>query len=272
MAVATLFSVVFASCKKADSVPVWPQGPAGNGSPTTGVTAPWIINGSYYNSGATGATGAAGAAGATGATGATGLATASYVSIVHASPNAGNLDVALNGIRMNLTQFAYTYRVSYISFFTGKRDVAIYKSGSTTPIYSTYFDFSPGNFYSIFIIDTASRMRASYLVDNEYPATGDSVKLRFANMCPDVPYIDLYVKGSNQPIITNIPYMYSSSYSVLKSSNSIAFDIKASGQNTVLASSNTINLVTGNFYTVWSAGFSSMKTSDSKIRIETIRH
>lgn len=203
------------------------------------------------------------------------LPDAAAVGIVHASAGVPALDAALDNNRLGVNYFNYTDRIDYFRAYTGKRILKIYNAGapSANPLYTKELTFEKGKYYTVFVTDTASNMDAVSLRDSTRAAGTDSVRLRFANMSPDAPGIDLYVKGQASPIITNITYKTASNFISYISEANVIFEIRRSGQSTLLATLDPINLYRGNIYTIWCGGYiNGNEAAGTRIRLEAFAH
>lgn len=197
---------------------------------------------------------------------------AAFVKVVHAAPQRGVLNFSFDADRVNLDFFNYTNHTSYIPLTTGNNVFKVYDRGSSIALITKNIVVSGGKNYSLFIVDTALKMDAVLLRDSTRGPGPDSVRLRFANMSPDAENLDLYIAGHTTPVATNVPYKNAGDFLSLKAANNVTFEVRQAGQSNVLATSASINLLTGNFYTIWSTGFRSLATDVGKVRVEAIRH
>ncbi|MEE6186908.1 DUF4397 domain-containing protein [Niabella digestorum] len=203
------------------------------------------------------------------------LPEAAAVGVVHASAGLPALDVALDNNRLGVNYFNYTDRVDYFRAYTGNRVFKVYHASapSSSPIFTKNLTFEAGKYYSVFITDTAANMDAVVLRDSTRAAGKDSVRLRFANMSPDAPGLDLYVKGNNTPIATNITYKTASQFFSYPSAGNVIFEVRRNGQTALLATLDPINLYKGRIYTVWTGGYINGNAEDgTRIRLEAFAH
>ncbi|MCF3107814.1 DUF4397 domain-containing protein [Niabella sp. CC-SYL272] len=198
---------------------------------------------------------------------------AAAVSIVNGAPLGMPLDIQFEGTqRWLLNEFNYTYRTNYTRVYSGDRKLFVFNRGGSNTLISKNLTFEPRKRYSVFIVDTLSKMDAILVRDSVMEPKGDSVLLRLANMSPDAGAIDLYIQGNTTPIAQNIGYKNVSTFVSFKSGRDIKFEAKAAGTNTVLATSDVKNLFNGNQYTIWTTGFKSMHTTNGKLIVELMAH
>ncbi|MCD2421494.1 DUF4397 domain-containing protein [Niabella pedocola] len=198
---------------------------------------------------------------------------AAAVSIINGAPLGMPLDIQFDGTqRWLLNEFNYTYRTNYTRVYSGDRKLYVFNRGESKALISKNMTFEPRKRYSVFIVDTLSKMDAILVRDSVMEPKGDSVLLRFANMSPDAGSIDLYIQGNTKPIAQNIGYKNVSTFVSFKSDRDIKFEARAAGTNTVLATSDVKNLFNGNQYTIWTTGFKSMNTTNGKLIVELMAH
>jgi len=198
--------------------------------------------------------------------------TLAYVSVVHASPRTGSIDIALDKNRLNLNFFNYSDRVAYFNAYTGSRTFYAYKKGSNDTLVAKNILLLPQKNYTIFIVDTMNKIDAVLVRDSSRAPGADSVRIRFANMSPDAGNLDLYLKGNNTPIASNVPYKTASEFISLKAANTVELEVRETGKGSVLEKTQTVNLVNGNYYTVWASGFQSSTALESRPRVDVFWH
>ncbi|MFV0606406.1 MAG: DUF4397 domain-containing protein [Niabella sp.] len=199
--------------------------------------------------------------------------TVAYVGIVHASPNAGAIDIAFDQNRLNLNFFNYTDRVSYLRAFPGTRAFQVFKRGTYDTLVAKNIQLEIGKSYSAFVADTGKKMDVVLLRDSSRAPGADSIRIRFANMSPDAGNLNLYVTGNNNPIATNIGYKAASEFISMKAANNVTLEIKQTGQAASLAQTVSINLLNGYYYTIWSTGFKANTTENAMaLQLESFWH
>ena len=201
---------------------------------------------------------------------------AAAIEVINASSGATSLDVALDNNRLYANYFNFGNRINYFRAYTGTRNFKVFNTNygnNATPIFTKDFVLEKNKYYSAFIVDTASKMDVVLLRDSTNAAGRDSVRIRFANMSPDAPGLDIYANGGNTPIITNISYKAASEFINFPSKANVIFDIKPTGQTTLLATLDPLKLEVGGIYTIWAGGYVSGSSAEGKqIRLKSIFH
>lgn len=203
------------------------------------------------------------------------LPDAAAVGVVHASAGSQAFEIKFDQNPLKLWTFNFTDRVDYVPAYTGKRSFKVYNADATSddPIFTKELTFEAGKYYTVFITDTASKIDAVSLRDSTRAAGTDSVRLRFANMSPDAPGLDLYVQGNEVPVATNITYKTASNFFSHLSEANVVFEIRRTGQSALLATLLPMNLYRGNIYTIWCGGYiNGNEAAGTRIRLEAFAH
>ncbi len=197
------------------------------------------------------------------------------VEIVHGSAGTPALDVAFDDNKLGVNTFNYTDRINYMWVTSGSRKFRVFDATtqSASPIFSKDMTFETGKHYTAFIVDTASKMDVVLIKDSSRAPGVDSARIRFVNLTPDAPALDLYVKGRTEPIATNITYKKAGEFFSYRAALNLVFEIKQAGQSTLLATSNPISLARGKIYSIWSGGYLNGNTNDgTKAIISSFTH
>lgn len=200
------------------------------------------------------------------------------VGVVHASAGNSALDIAIDGNKLGVKSFSYTDRIEYLNSSSGTRNLKVYTLNSfgtanAQPSFSKDFSFTIGKFYTVFIVDTASKMDAVSLRDSTRSVGKDSSMIRFANMSPDAPALDLYIKGNATPIAIGVNYKTAGNFFSVAAANNVIFEVKPNGQDVILGTSEATNLNQYNIYTIWCGGYvKGEKLSGTNIRIQSFIH
>lgn len=205
-----------------------------------------------------------------GAAGSTG--NVAFVSVVHAAPQTGSLQFAFNNNRVNIDIFNFTDRVNYLNAFSGQRRFAAFLKGSSDTLVAKNITLQQNKNYTVFITDVPGKTDAVLVRDSSRAPGADSVRIRFANMSPDLGSLDLYVGGSSTPSATNIAFKTAGDFVSFKAANNVTLEVRRSGSKDAFLQLKGINLVSGNYYTVWSTGLGSLPNSEAKSRLTIFWH
>ncbi|MFV0607161.1 MAG: DUF4397 domain-containing protein [Niabella sp.] len=197
---------------------------------------------------------------------------AAVLTVVHGSPMSPRLDFALDSNRLRLYNFSYTKYLYNQLAYTGNRTLSVYKYGEDIKLLNKQITLEKDKNYTLFIVDSLQNIDAVLLQNATRSAEGDSVRIKFANMCPDVASMDFYIKGDAAPFATNVSYKDAADFMSVKAGYDQVIEVTQAGQTAVLAASLPINLSRGNIYTIWTSGFKGIATGEGIITVSTIKH
>lgn len=93
------------------------------------------------------------------------------VRIVHGIPDGGSLEVRLNNTLVS-TIGTYALSMPYSSTVAGTVTVQVRKSGTATDVLNATINAATGNYYSIVLADSLSKLKSSVVLDDPTPASG----------------------------------------------------------------------------------------------------
>ena len=106
--------------------------------------------------------------------------------VIHASPNAPAVDVRVNNT-VALSNVPYPTNSQYNSIPSGNTNLKISPAGITTYVIDATVDLEPNLNYSVFAIDSVTKIKAALVRDDlTAPATGKS-HVRFFHFSPNAP-------------------------------------------------------------------------------------
>jgi len=190
------------------------------------------------------------------------LPPSALISVVDASPDAGNLDFFLDNNMANTYPIVYGNGLDYLRAYVGKRTATFYTSGTTTKIKTDTMTLKDGKYYTLFLSNIASK--ADYLLTTDTltnPGASNS-SIRLVNLSPDAPAVDLAIQGGNT-IATNKAYRGFSSFATI-SANTYTFEVRQKG-TTIVVATLSARLMPGSVYTIWLQGLASSTTDATKL-------
>jgi hypothetical protein len=171
---------------------------------------------------------------------------------VQASPDALPVDLLVDSMRVD-SNIAYPNSTHYINFDSGTKKLKIVRPGTMQTIFLALVPVTAPMSYTIFGVDSVAKYYSMLLVDNLSPPGSGKSKLRFVNVSPNAPPVDLVVHGGIT-LFTNEPFKGKTDFVPLDA-GSYSFDVKITGTPTVLASVNNLALQDGKIYTLYIRGF-----------------
>jgi len=193
--------------------------------------------------------------------------------VVNASPDAGSLDVYLNGGSV-VRNLGFGADTGYFTVTPGTYTLSFTDSGTTTSLLDQGVSFMPGVAYSIFAIDSVSHLQTAIVPDSASLPSTDSVEARFLNFSPNAPALDLVVNGTTvlfsgrsyndiaaNPAAARFSYLTPGTYTV---------ELRVAGTSTVLYST-SVTFEGGKIYTLYAKGFTG-DTGAAALTLGTVVH
>ena len=180
------------------------------------------------------------------------------VMVVHASPDAPNVDVRINGT-VALSGVAYPGNSNYTELNSGSTNIKVSPAGTTDYVIDANVNLDANKVYSVFAVDAVSNIKAAVVTDDlTTPASGKS-HVRFFHFSPDAPAVDIAVTGgpvlfSNRRFNDQATNASLANFTPVNAA-SYNLEVRAAGTNTVVLSLPNIPLTAGKIYTVFAKGF-----------------
>jgi hypothetical protein len=186
------------------------------------------------------------------------------VTFIQASPDEPQLDFYLNNNKINLNAINYGDHFDYFRAYAGSRTANFYSTGSMNKIFSSTIQLNQNTNYSLFLANKATQPEVVLLTDTiTQPASGNA-SIRFVNLSPDAPTVDLAVQGGSV-LVSNKSYKGYSPFIPLQANKNYVFEVRQAGSNTVLATLSNVNINSGSIYTIWFHGLSAATTATDQL-------
>jgi len=177
----------------------------------------------------------------------------SFLSVVNMSPTAATYDVYLGDNRINAAALPFGGSIAYSA-----KTLASYALKFTVPnrsesVYTKNIDLTQVNYYTFYLINRPSSFDGLLIADNLSDVSADKALVRFINLSPDAPALDLVTTGGSA-IVTSKAYKVASAYTTTTAGNTLSFDLKdAAGNVKATSAGNTLKV--GIHYTIIASGF-----------------
>jgi hypothetical protein len=128
------------------------------------------------------------------------------VRIVHASPDAPNVDVLLDDDEV-LSDVPYLEASDYLEASAGEHNVKVKAAGTATTVIETDVTLAEGADYTVIAAGLAAEITPIVLLDdNSTPAAGNA-RVRAIHGAPGAPAVDVYVTAPGADIETALPVL-----------------------------------------------------------------
>jgi hypothetical protein len=192
-----------------------------------------------------------------------------YVAFVQGSAGQEPLDLYFDTNKINQFALHYGDGIDYFKAYTGKRTVNVYTAGSMNKVFSDTIHLNPNIAYSLFLVNTVAKPGLLLLTDSiTKPAPGKAT-VRFVNVSPDAPAVDLAVKDS-AAFVSNKAFKGASLFIAKDGDKAYTFEVRQHGTNAVLATLNNVTLNNGEVYTIWLRGLVNTSVATDKLTADIL--
>lgn len=176
------------------------------------------------------------------------------VLVTHASPNAPGVDLLVDGSKQNSAALAYPNNTGYLQVESGTRNIKVNVSGTSTTVIEANLDLAKDQSYSVFAVDSVSKISAVVLADDLTAPAAGKAHVRFVHLSPNAPAVDVAVAGGGAVVFGNKAFKEYTAFTPLDA-GSYNLEVRVAGTSTVALTLPTITLESGKIYTVFAKGF-----------------
>jgi hypothetical protein len=178
---------------------------------------------------------------------------AAKVNIVHASPDAPGVDLLLNDTKINSAPVVYLDKTGYISVIEGTQNVKVNVAGTSTSVINANIPFAKNVNYSIFAVDSVSKISALLTTDDLTAPAAGKAHVRFIHLSPNAPAVDVALTGG-AVVFGNKSFKDFTAFTPLDA-GTYDLEVRVAGTATVALPLPGIALTAGKIYTVYAKGF-----------------
>ncbi|HOZ51362.1 MAG TPA: DUF4397 domain-containing protein [Chitinophagaceae bacterium] len=177
----------------------------------------------------------------------------SNILVTHASPNAPGVDLLIDNVKQNSAALTYPANTGYLSVNSGTRNIKVNVTGTSTTVINADLAFTKDQNYSIFAIDSVSKISALVLTDDLSAPAAGKAHVRFVHLSPDAPAVDVAVTGGGV-VFGNKSFKQFTAFTPLDA-GTYNLEVRVAGTSTVALPLPGIVLTAGKIYTVYAKGF-----------------
>lgn len=171
--------------------------------------------------------------------------------IIHASPDAGPVDIYVNGARI-LKNFPYKEASEYMSIPAGRYQIDIYPAGNmVSTVLSRKIAVESGKLYTVAAAGNAKKLKLVALEDQPAVPSGET-KVRFVHLSPDAPAVDIAVKNRDV-IFPNVSFRQATKYLAL-TPMTVDLEARIFGTSNVVFSIPHVQVKANQAYTIFAVG------------------
>jgi hypothetical protein len=172
--------------------------------------------------------------------------------VVHASPDAPNVDVLVDG-KIVLTNVAYEAASNYLTVSAGSRKIEVRATGSSQDVINATVSLTRNKYYTVLAVDKVASISPLVLTDDNTPPASGQIKLRLVHASPTAGPVDIYVEApgagvTGSPTLTNVPFKGFSDYLAVPAGSYEVY-VTPTGTTTVALDSGSLALSAGQIRT-----------------------
>lgn len=195
--------------------------------------------------------------------------------VINASPDAPGISVLVDSSVLSPYVLQFGANMGYMQVEAAKKTVKFntYLSDTTTDsaTLSTEFTFKDGEHYSIFLVDSFSKLTA-LLTPDQWPATQNGkAMVRFLQLSPNAPVLDVVKMVDTIPtvIFGNMGFKDITAFTPIDA-GVYNWSLTFAGKDTVIGKLPTMIFNTGKSYTIYTRGFDSTYTGKKALTATVI--
>ena len=175
------------------------------------------------------------------------------VLVTHASPNAPGVDLLVDNSKQNTAALSFPSNTGYLQVEAGTRNIKVNVSGTSTTVINADLPLSKDQNYSVFAIDSVSKISALVLTDDLTAPASGKAHVRFVHLSPNAPAVDVAVTGG-AVVFGNKAFKDYTAFTPLDA-GTYNLEVRVAGTSTVALPLPGITLQAGKIYTVFAKGF-----------------
>jgi hypothetical protein len=190
------------------------------------------------------------------------LPATALVTVIQASPDEPGVSFYFGAEEVNQAPLDFGHGLDYLKVVSGQRTFEFYAAGTSTIIASGTATFNTNSAYSLFLDNTASKPGIFLLPDTLVAPAGSDASVRFIDLSPDAPAVNLVIQGG-KTIASNSIFQGHSSFIPVNGNTTYTFNVVLASTGAVLASLPAVSLSDGTVYTILFEGlYHSTNASD----------
>lgn len=180
-------------------------------------------------------------------------AAAGRLMIIHASPDAPDVDLLLDGSKLNTAPVSFLDNTAYVSASAGTRVLKVNVTGTTTTALQANLSVASGKSYSVFAVDSVASLSGVVFEDNLATPASGKAHVRFIHLSPNAPAVDVALDGG-AVVFGDYEFKEGSAFTPLDA-GTYDLEVRLAGTSTVALDLDPITLTAGKIYTVYAKGF-----------------
>jgi hypothetical protein len=194
------------------------------------------------------------------------VAAISGLMVVNASPSAGTFNFYAGTSKINSAALPFLGTVPYFQIAPGATTVKFTNASSIESLLTKTITLEAEKPYSFFLINDVPQLDGILIKDDLSPTSTDKAFIRFINLSPNAPALDLVQTGGSV-LISDKSFKAVSDF-VLADAKSYSFDLKDKVTGEIVATLKDITLIAGKMYTIAACGLIKPADLQQPVRLE----
>ncbi|MBC6108848.1 DUF4397 domain-containing protein [Pedobacter sp. CCM 8938] len=179
--------------------------------------------------------------------------TLSALRVINASPSSATYNVYLDGSLINAAELPFAGSLSYVQKTAGTYSLKFTTGSSVESLLTKSINMNQSVYQSFFLINKPGALDGLYVTDDLNVPSADKAYIRFVNLSPDAPALDLAKTGATTALITNKAFKVASSF-ISIDPGTYSFDAKDTSTGLIKTTLSSTTFVAGYHYDVICGG------------------
>jgi hypothetical protein len=186
--------------------------------------------------------------------------------VVNASPGLGTFNFYAGANKVNSAALPFLGTVPYFQIAPGATTIKFTNASSIESLLTKTVTLEAEKPYSFFLINDVPQLDGILLKDDLSPTSTDKAFIRFINLSPNAPALDLVQTGGSV-LISDKSFKAASDF-VLADAKAYSFELKNKATGEIVATLKDIKLIAGKMYTIAACGLIKPTDLQQPVRLE----
>lgn len=179
--------------------------------------------------------------------------TLSNIRVINAAPTLATYYPFINSGLISSAALPYGGSTAYNANISGANTIKFTAENNTESLLTKTVNLNANNYYSFYLINKPGALDGLVIADDLSLPAADKAYIRYINLSPDAPALDLTKTGESTALIANKTYKTASAFIAI-APGTYTLDAKETATGTIKATSSTVTLTAGYHYDIICGG------------------
>jgi hypothetical protein len=179
--------------------------------------------------------------------------TISHLRVINASPSLATYNAYFNGNMVNTAALPFGGAINYLSYPAGTYNLKFTTASSVESLLTKNITLNAGTYYSSYLINKPGVLDVYTIGDDLSIPSTDKAYIRFINLSPDAPALDLAKTSATTSLVTNKGFKSASAF-IAVDAGTYTLDAKETSSGTVKATTASSSFTAGYHYDIICGG------------------